>query len=222
MDPKIITYLQLNPYYVYGENETPLQTQQKTEKYFSLPSNLRLVCIETGTSEKIKEIVIDRYSLTTERAKKISHLTRLVFFGELPISDFINRIKSELQIDINIAQRIALDINKEIFHKVAPELKDIQKKFQQTAATENRTSHRTSYGTSQVEPPRSAGQRGTPSAPSRLAGQKGALSAPPKELPTLQEEYEEIADSYLEPVTEKDMKPNPLIEGNVVNLKSKN
>lgn len=191
MNPKIATYLQLNPYYVYGEDETPLQTQQKTEKYFSLPLNLRLVCIETRTSEKIKEIVTDRHSLTIEQAEQISHLIRLVFFGELPISDFINRINAELKIDKNIAQKVALDINKEIFHKVAPELKSLQKKFQQTATTENRTSHRTSQ------------------------------AEPPKELPTLKEEYEETPDSYLEQITEKDVKSSPLVEGNVVNLKSK-
>lgn len=186
MDPKIATYLQLNPYYVYGEDETPLQTQQKTEKYFALPLNLRLVCIETRTSEKIKEIVMDKYSLTTDKTKQVSRLIRLVFFGELPISDFINRIKVELQIDINIAQKIALDINKEIFHKVAPELRSLQKKFQQITPDEDRVLHTT----------------------------------PPKELPTLEEEYEETPDSYLEPVTEKSARPNPLVEGNVVNLKN--
>lgn len=210
---ELATYLEFSPYYVYSENETPLQEKQKTENYFALPLNLRVVCIIPETSGTIKDIAMNRYSLSFEQTQKLSYLMRLVFFGELAISDFIDRIKSELKIDRDIAQKIALDINREIFRKAATELKEIQKKFQQKNAAPGIMPR------AKIEQPRP-----TPTAE--------IPSTPPKELPILKEEYEETSDSYLEPVTEEDRirrsnakankRPNPLIEGNIVNLKSHN
>lgn len=203
MNRKLKTFLQLNPYYVYGEAETPLQTQHKTEKYFELPLNLQLICIGTETADKIKE-VSDKNSLSLEQAKKLSHLIRLVFFGELAIVDFIGRLAKDLEIDRELAKKIALDINKEIFHQVAPELREVQRKFQSPSIEKS-------------APPRLAGETGALSAPHRVP--QTSQPAPPTTLPTLKEEYEERRDTYLEPIEENDRKPKPLIEGNVVNLK---
>lgn len=200
---KIQKYLNFNPYYVYGEKETPLQIEEKKKKYFTMPLNLRLICVNIETSDTIEYIAINKYALSFSQAQKIAYLVRLVFFGELAIADFINRLSQELRIDKNIAQNMALDINKDVFKKVSPELKEIQKKF--NAKQPNN-----------IQQPIASNM-----AEQKISDSSRFVPVPPDQLPVLEGEYSDRPDKYLEPLTRESAVPKPVIKGNLVNLKPK-
>lgn len=123
-------YFQLNPLFVFGETETPLQNNQKLEKFLNSPQKIQDIIISDENTDKIEKITVTDYKLPLESARKVSLLIRKIFFGEIAVSEFINKITETLNISRELAQKIALDINKEIFHQAAQELREIQRKFQ--------------------------------------------------------------------------------------------
>ena len=123
-------YFQLNPFFVFGEIETPLQTKEKIEKFLNSPQTIQDLLVSIENTDKIRKITIMDYGLPMESARKVALLIRKVFLGDAAVSEFINKITATLSINRELAQKIALDINKEIFHQATRELKELQKKFQ--------------------------------------------------------------------------------------------
>lgn len=127
-----IKYLQINPLFVFSETETPLENKKKLQQFFSSPQTIKDIIVSVESTDKIRKITTTDYKLPPESAKKVSLLIRKIFFGEIAVSEFINKITESLSINRELAQKIALDINKEIFHQAAPELKEIQRRFWQS------------------------------------------------------------------------------------------
>lgn len=199
MRQDLFLYLLTSPFLALTDQETPLQSKIRAEKFDKLSINIRQIMIALETSNIIKETIINKNHLTLDHAEKTAYLIRLVFFGKLAISDFINKLAADLRIDRELAKNIALAINQEIFRQAASELREIQRNFAAAAREESRqTSHGTPQSTLQTtyQPP------------------------PPLKLPALEEEYMEKRNEYLEPINENDQRQKPLIEGNVINLKS--
>lgn len=130
MKEDTIKYLQINPLFVFGEKETPLETDKKLQQFFSAPQAIQDVLVSVENTDKIRKIMTMDYNSPMESARKISLLIRKVFLGDMAVSEFINKITEVLNINRELAQKIALDINKEIFHQATRELKELQKKFQ--------------------------------------------------------------------------------------------
>jgi len=130
MTDKNDKYFQLNPLFVFGEMETSLQTKEKIEKFLNSPQTIQDILVSIENTDKIRKITTMDYGLPMESARKIALLIRKVFLGDAAVSEFINKIVATLNINRELAQKIALDINKEIFHQATQELKELQKKFQ--------------------------------------------------------------------------------------------
>ena len=130
MKEDTIKYLQINPLFVFGENETPLETDKKFQQFFNAPQTIQDILVSIENTDKIRKITTMDYGLPMESARKIALLIRKVFLGDAAVSEFINKITETLNINRELAQKIALDINKEIFHQATQELKELQKKFQ--------------------------------------------------------------------------------------------
>ena len=125
-----IQYLRINPLFVFSENETPLETNKRLQQFFNSPQTIQDILVSVENTDKIRKLTTMDYSLPMESARKISLLIRKVFLGDLAVAEFINKTTEALNINRELAQKIALDINKEIFHQATRELKELQKKFQ--------------------------------------------------------------------------------------------
>ncbi|MEK7627431.1 MAG: hypothetical protein AAB397_02510 [Patescibacteria group bacterium] len=180
-----IQYILINPLFVFSENETPLERDKKLQQFFDSPQTIQEVLVSVENTDKIRKITTMNYGLPIESARKIALLIRNIFLGELAVSEFINKITATLNIIRELAQKIALDINKEIFHQATRELKELQRKFQNSERKQT------------------------------------TINAPPKNLPVLEDEYNEKKDDYLEPVTGNNIPQQSLIKGNLVNLKNR-
>ena len=106
------------------DNEIKQMDKRVTEKYYSLPKDLQEAIAGINTAETI-QAVSKKYGLNIEQAGQLAHEAGLLMFGETSPKDFINNLEKNLNTGRDTAQKIAEEINVQIFAKVRESLKKI-------------------------------------------------------------------------------------------------
>lgn len=100
---------------------TPKELEGKFER---LPQELRDAIAAEATANAVFEIG-KRNGLTIDKIGKLSTQMAYVFLGLIHPKDFVRDMKEALEIDLASAQKIADDINREIFYPVREHLRNL-------------------------------------------------------------------------------------------------
>jgi len=94
------------------------------EQIKQLPANIREAILSVDYKVKLQEIT-NRQRLLIDQAGKLETETTLVMLGLEPLSNYVDNIKEELQINETRAKEIALDISDNIFKPIRESLQQM-------------------------------------------------------------------------------------------------
>ncbi|MBU4284872.1 hypothetical protein KKF60_03270 [Patescibacteria group bacterium] len=92
----------------------PDYTNEFRKKVSQLPPEIKEVMLSDKTTSLISEIN-NKYKLNAKQSDKLPILIGKIFIKEISFGDFINLLKTQLNIDSEIAKLITIDIAKNIF-----------------------------------------------------------------------------------------------------------
>jgi hypothetical protein len=94
--------------------------------YQTLPQELKEAIFSEETSERIWDISL-RYGIEDERISEIARYTGRVLMGLLPPEEFSEVLEKEINLEKEIAEKIAFEINRFIFYPVKNRLEELYK-----------------------------------------------------------------------------------------------
>ncbi|MFA4890158.1 MAG: hypothetical protein WC587_00775 [Candidatus Paceibacterota bacterium] len=101
-----------------------LTDEQILEKYEQLPHDLKEAIFSVEMTETIKSIG-DKYKLAIDKIGALANESGMVMFGATRPKDFVPNIMSRLGVDKDTANKIASDVNFQVFLKVRESLKKL-------------------------------------------------------------------------------------------------
>ena len=102
----------------------PLTEEQILEKYEQLPDDLKEAIFSVEMTEAIKDIGA-KYELAIDKIGALANESGMVMFGATRPKDFVPNLMSRLGVDKNTANKIASDVNSQVFLKVRESLKKL-------------------------------------------------------------------------------------------------
>ena len=101
-----------------------LTEEQILEKYEQLPEDLKEAIFSVEMTEAIKGIGA-KYKLAIDKIGALANESGMVMFGATRPKDFVSNLMSRLGIDKDTAEKIASDVNSQVFLKVRESLKKL-------------------------------------------------------------------------------------------------
>lgn len=101
-----------------------LTNEQILEKYEQLPDDLKEAIFSVEMTEAIKGIG-DKYGLHIDKIGALANEAGMVMFGATRPKDFVPNLMSRLGVDKDTANKIASDVNSQVFLKVRESLKKL-------------------------------------------------------------------------------------------------
>lgn len=98
------------------------QREQLEKRFSQLPEDVRQILLDSTTDEKVVAIGKE-CSLHIDQIGELDYAVVQTLFGLSKSSEFVKNITNRLKIDDAIAQRIAADVNTEIFLPIRESLK---------------------------------------------------------------------------------------------------
>jgi hypothetical protein len=97
------------------------------QKMRSLPKELQRAMVSVETTSLLQEIS-DSNNLMIDQLGLLEEITSLTILGLIPVSKFTSNIKEKLGIDVDLAEKIAGEVNEKIFKGIRSALQSIQLK----------------------------------------------------------------------------------------------
>ena len=101
-----------------------LTEEQILEKYEQLPEDLKEAIFSVEMTEAIKGIGA-KYKLAIDKIGALANESGMVMFGATRPKDFVSNLMSRLGVNMETANKIASDVNSQVFLKVRESLKKL-------------------------------------------------------------------------------------------------
>ncbi len=98
------------------------RVREKYQKYFQLPKSIRSQFFNSQTAAKIRQAG-KKNNLNLSQISEAAYLTGGILLGEFRITEFVERLMQDCQLNQQEARQLARDINQVIFLPVKDDLK---------------------------------------------------------------------------------------------------
>jgi len=102
------------------------------ERFDSLPKDMQRAINDDSVSDAIREIG-DKYEVRMDKMERLVSEVGLIMLGFKKTNEFIKSLSTELEIDRETAESIAIDVDSEVFKKIRESLRTVQ--FDQDSQT---------------------------------------------------------------------------------------
>lgn len=107
------------------------EIKKRQEIFLSLPKSLKETITSEETADKFYNISWGQYKLKRKQQRIVSFTAGEIMLGIIELNEFSNILKKRLEIDQATAEKIAQDINKQIFQPVMASLTKVQQEASQ-------------------------------------------------------------------------------------------
>jgi len=110
------------------------------KKVSQLPLKIKEIMLSDKTTELIYEFD-NKYKLSAKQSDKLPVLIGKIFIKEISFDDFINSLKTQINLDSETAKLITIDIAENIFIPIKQYFPDVEILFNQSKPQQNISSN---------------------------------------------------------------------------------